>query len=202
MLLLVFEGVDDLPGGGGRAVERAGEGSGLALVHPQILLEAEAFAVGKDERLGEQDGSAGEDGGVVRACHLAFDEVHNLGILDEAFAHGLEDVIHHDGGGLSLGDGVAGGVELVFGDVVGVAGGVGGNVVGGLVVPLDEVGVLVLEGVGEFVGQDRLLLVDVDPVEHVDGLRFRVVVGFDLLVEQGKQKRLEREVAVEEAEFL
>jgi hypothetical protein len=62
--------------------------------------------------------------------------------------------------------------------------------------------VLILEGVGELVGEDGLLLVDIDPVEHVDGLGFGVVVGFDLLLEQGQQEGLEVEVAVEEAELL
>ena len=186
----------------GGLVEGAGEGGGLALVHPHVLLEAEAFAIGEEQGLGEQQGSAGHDGRVLRAGHLVFEDVHDFGILDQAFAHRLEDVVHHDGRGLAFGDGVAGGVHLVFGEVVGVAGRVGGDVVGGLVVPFFEVGVLVLEGVGELVGEDRLLLVDVDPVEHVDGLGFGVVVGFDLLLEQGEQKGLEVEVAVEQAELL
>ena len=60
---------------------------------------------------------------------------------------------------------------------------------------------LVLKGVGELVGEDRLLLFDAYPVEHVDGLGFGVVVGFDLLVEKCEEKGLEGEVAVEEAEF-
>ena len=76
------------------------------------------------------------------------------------------------------------------------------DVVGGLVVPLLQVGVLVLQSVGQLVGQHRLLLVDVDPVEHVDGLGFGVVVGLDLLFEQREQEGLEVEVAVEQAEFL
>ncbi len=86
--------------------------------------------------------------------------------------------------------------------MISVAGGVEGDVVGGLVVPLFQVGVLVLEGVGQLVGQHRLLLLDVDPVEHVDGLGLGVVVGFDLLLEQRQQKGLEGEVAVEQAKLL
>jgi hypothetical protein len=62
--------------------------------------------------------------------------------------------------------------------------------------------VLVLKGVRQLVGQDRLLLLDVDPVQHVDGLGFGVVVGLDLLFEKRQQKGLEVEVAVEQAEFL
>ena len=61
---------------------------------------------------------------------------------------------------------------------------------------------LVLQGMGELVGEHRLLLVELDPVEHVDGFGFGVVVGFDLLFEQREQKGLEGEVAVEEAELL
>jgi len=95
-------------------VENAGKCCCLALVHPDILLEAEAFPVGEEKGLGKQDWSAGEDGGVVRACHLAFDEVHNLGILDEALAHWLEDVVHHHGCSLAFDDSIAGGIELVF----------------------------------------------------------------------------------------
>ena len=71
-----------------------------------------------------------------------------------------------------------------------------------MVVPLLQVGVLILEGVGQLMGQHRLLLLDVHPVEHVDGLGFGVVVGLDLLLEERQQKGLERKIAVEEAELL
>ena len=86
--------------------------------------------------------------------------------------------------------------------MVGVVGGVERDIVRGLVVPFLQVGVLVLQGVGQLVGQHRLLLLDVHPVEHVDGLGFGVVVGFDLLLEQRQQKGLEGEVAVQQAELL
>ena len=115
---------------------------------------------------------------------MLLDHVHDFGVFHQAFAQGLENVVHHDGGGLALDHGFAGGVHLVFGQVVGVAGGVDGNVVGGLVVPLFQVRVLILEGVGEFVGQHRLLLFNVYPVEQVDGLGFRVVVGLDLFFQE------------------
>ena len=83
-----------------------------------------------------------------------------------------------------------------------IAGRVGGDIVGSLVVPLFEVGVLILEGVGELVGEDRLLVIGTDPVEHIYGLGFGVVIGFDLLLEEYEQKRLELEIVIEEAEFL
>ena len=51
-------------------------------------------------------------------------------------------------------------------------------------------------------GQHRFLLVDIDPVEHVDGLGFGVVVGLDLLFKQRQQKWLEREIAVKQAKLL
>jgi hypothetical protein len=86
--------------------------------------------------------------------------------------------------------------------VVGVVGGVERDIFGGLVVPLFQVGVLVLQGVGQLVGQHRLLLLDVHPVQHVNGLGFGVVVGLDLLLEQRQQKGLEGEVAVQQAELL
>ena len=87
-------------------------------------------------------------------------------------------------GGLALGHGVARGVHLVLGEMVVVAGGVGGDVVGSLVVPFFEVGVLILEGVGELVGKDRLLFIGTDPVEQIHGLGLGVVIGFDLLLEE------------------
>ena len=61
---------------------------------------------------------------------------------------------------------------------------------------------LVLEGVCELMRQDRLLLVDTHPVQHVDSLGFGVIVGCDLLIEEGEQEGLEGEIVVEEAEFL
>ena len=82
-----------------------------------------------------------------------------------------------------------------------IAGCIVRDIVGSLVVPLLQVGVLILQGVGELVGEHRLLLVGIDPVEHVDGFGFGVVVGFDLFLEQRQQKRLELEVAVEQAEL-
>ena len=65
MALLVFTGVDDLPTGSGRVFECPGKGGGLPLVHPHVLFEAEALAVGEEEGLGEQQGGAGHDGRVV-----------------------------------------------------------------------------------------------------------------------------------------
>ena len=76
------------------------------------------------------------------------------------------------------------------------------NIVGGLVVPFFQVGVLVLQGVGQLVRHHRLLLVRIDPVEQVHGLGLGVVVGFDLLLEERQQKGLELEILVEQAEFL
>ena len=133
-------------------------------------------------------------------CEL--DNIEHLGILDEALAQRLQDVVHHHGRGLAFGHGVARRVHLVFGKVILIAGRVVRDVVGSLVVPLLQVGVLVLQRVGQLVRQHRLLLVGVDPVEHVHGLGFGVVVGFDLFLEQRQQKRLELEVAVEQAELL
>lgn len=60
---------------------------------------------------------------------------------------------------------------------------------------------LILQGVGEFVGEHWLLLVDGYPVEHVNGFGFGVVVSLDLLLEQREEEGLEVEVFVEEAEF-
>jgi hypothetical protein len=71
-----------------------------------------------------------------------------------------------------------------------------------LVVPLFEIRVLVLKSVRELVSQDRLLLFNVYPVEHVNGLGFGVVEGFDLLIEECEEKGLEGEVAIEQPEFL
>ena len=52
------------------------------------------------------------------------DDVHHLRVFDEALAHRLEDVVHHDGRGLTFGDGLTRGVHLVPGQVVGVVGGI------------------------------------------------------------------------------
>ena len=108
-------------GGRSRAPAKA---ACLALVHPDILLEAEAFAVREHQRLGEQQRSARQNGGVSRARHLLLDDVDDFRIFEQAVAHRLEDVVHHDGRGLALGDGFAGGVELVLGQMGGVVAGV------------------------------------------------------------------------------
>ncbi len=112
------------------------------------MLEAETLTIREEERLGEQERGTGHDGRVVRAIHLILDELHDFGVLEQAFAHGLEDVVHHDGGGLTLGYGFAGGVHLVLGEVVNVFAVRGGDVGRCLVAPLLEVDVLVLECVG------------------------------------------------------
>jgi len=76
------------------------------------------------------------------------------------------------------------------------------DLVGRLIVPLLEIGVLVLEGMRELVGHYLLLLVGIHPIEQVHGLGFGVVEGLDLLFEKGEKKWLEGKVAVEQAEFL
>ena len=122
MPLFVFARVNDLPTRCWRVVQRAGKGRSLALVHPHILLEAEAFAIRKQQRFREQQRRARQHGRILRGRHLLLDEVHHLWILDEALAHRLQNVVHHDGRGLTLDNGLACGVHLVFGQVVGVAG--------------------------------------------------------------------------------
>ncbi len=159
VLLLVHARIDDLPARRGRAVERAGKGRGLALVHPDVLLEAEALAIGKEHRLREQQRRARHHRRVFVAVICALTTVQHLRILDQAFAHRLQDVVHHHGRGLALGHGIARGVHLVLGQVILVAGRVVRNIVGSLVVPFLQVGVLVLQRVGQLVGQHRLLLV-------------------------------------------
>ncbi len=46
-------------------------------------------------------------------------------------------------------------------------------------------------------GQDGFLLIDADPVKHVDGLGFGVVIGLDLFLEEGEEKGFEVEVVIE-----
>ena len=183
-------------------VESTGKRGILSRIHPDILLEAEAFAVRKHHGLREQQRSAGENGGIARARHLFFEGFDHFRVFEQAAAHGLENVVHHDGRGLAFGNGLAGGVELILGDVGCVVAGIGGNIGWRLIAPLVEIDALVLEGMGQLVGEDRFLFVDIDPVEKVDGFRFRIVISLDLLFEQRQQKRLEIKVAIEEAEFL
>ena len=183
-------------------VEDTGKCGGLALVHPDVLFEAEAVLVGEEEGFAEEQGCAGEHGRVVGAVHLLFELIEEFGVLDEAFAGRLEGVVEKDGHGLALEDGGAGSVHFVAGEVIVVVGDVVGDFVGGLVAPLFEVGVLVLEGVGELMDEDGLLGFGIEPVEEVDGAGFGVVVASDLLFEEGEHEGLEVEVLVEEAEFL
>ena len=133
---------------------------------------------------------------------MLLDEVDHLGVLEQAVAHRLENVVHHDGGGLALGDRLAGGVELIFCQMSGIVAGVEGDVRGRRVAPLVQIDVLVLQGVGQLVRQHRLLFVDAHPIQQIDGLGFGVVVGLDLLLQQGQQKRLQVEIAIKKAEFL
>ena len=199
--LFVLARVDDLPSRCGRVVECPGKGRCLALVHPHVLLEAEAFAIGKQQRFREQERRARQHGRILRGRHLLLDEIHHLRVFYEAHALRFQNVVHHDGRGLALYDGLARCVHLVLGQVVGVAGGVERDIVRGLVAPLFQAGVLVLQGVGQLVGEHRLLLLNVHPIQHIYGLVLGVVIGLDLLFEQRQQKRLEGEVAVQQAEL-
>ena len=65
VLSLVFARIENLPAGCGRAIERAGKCSGLALIHPYILLKAEPFAIGEEQRLGEQQRRASQHRRIV-----------------------------------------------------------------------------------------------------------------------------------------
>lgn len=202
VLLFVLEGVEDLPGGGGWVVEHAGKGSVAALVHPDVLLEAKAVAIGEEHGLGEHERRAGHDGGTrIAGRNLASEEVNDFGVADEGFAGGLEKVVGEDGSGLTFEDSFAGVVHLVAGDVVEVFMVIFGDAGGGLVAPFFEVGVLILKCVGEFVGEDGFLGIGVEPVEEVDCAGFGVVIAGDLLGEKAEEEGAEIEVAVEKAEF-
>jgi hypothetical protein len=89
VLLLVFARVDDLPTRSGRAVERAGKGRGLALVHPHVLLEAEALAIREEQRLREQQRRARQHGRIFRARHLLLDTSITSGSLTRLLPIGL-----------------------------------------------------------------------------------------------------------------
>ena len=118
--LFVFARVDDLPARCGRVVECPGKGRRLPLVHPHVLLETEAFAIRKHQRFREQQWRARQHGRILRGRHLLLDEIHHLRVFYKALAHRLQDVVHHDGRGLTLDDGLARRVHLVLGKVVGV----------------------------------------------------------------------------------
>ena len=122
MPLFVLARVDDLPTRGGRTVQSPGKGRCLALVHPHVLLEAEALAIREEQRLAEQQRRARQHGGIFRSGHMLLDEFHHLRVFDQALAHRLENVVHHDGRGLALGDGLARRVHFVLNQVVGVVG--------------------------------------------------------------------------------
>ena len=113
-----------------------------------------------------------------------------------------EGVVVEDDHGLAFGDGLAGGLELVGGDVAPIIGEVFRDAVDAGVTPLVEVYGLILQGVGELVGEDGFLLFGVDPVEEVYGLGFVVVEAGDLLGEQANEEGLEVEGAIEQAELL
>src|ERR1051326_5472760 len=65
-----------------------------------------------------------------------------------------------------------------------------------------QIVVLVLQSMGEFVSQDRFLLIAWNPVQHRDRLGLEVVIGRDLLAVRLYQKFLQVEVAREQAKFL
>ena len=67
--------------------------------------------------------------------------------------------------------------------------------------PLLEAEALVLQGVDEFVGHDRLLHVGVDPVEQIDGFVVGVIPSFDLLLVEAEHVLAEIEVAGQQAEL-
>ena len=85
---------------------------------------------------------------------------------------GFQKVVDHDGGGLALCHGFARGIEFVFRQVHGVVSGVERDVGRRLVAPLVQVDMLVLQGMGELVGEHGLLLVESDPIEQVHGFVF------------------------------
>lgn len=181
--------------------EDAGEGGVAALFEQDLGLEGEAVGVGEQERLLQEEGSAGEDGRALGAGVGGFEAVGDAGDVSDSFAGVAEAVVEEDDHGLSFGDGGAGGVLLVGGEALVVFGDIFGGAEGRIAGPLFEVDFLILEGVGELVSEDGLLVLGGDPVEQGDGLGFIVVEAGDLLGEELEKEGAEVEVSVEKAEF-
>ena len=68
--------------------------------------------------------------------------------------------------------------------------------------PLLKIDLLVLQRMGEFVRQYRLLNVRLHPVQEIDALRLGIVVGCNLLAQQAKKLRVQVVARRKQAEFL
>ncbi len=134
--------------------------------------------------------------------HAVFQGLDHLRRVLQRQAHRFEHVIHEHDHGLAFDHGLAGGADLVVLDVL-----------RGDFLLLGQIGVcrlhiffeierLVLQGMGQFVGQHRLLLVDAQPVEKIHGPGFGIVVSRDLLFQQRHQKRPQVEVSGQQPKFL
>ena len=119
-----------------------------------------------------------------------------VGSAFDALVGVAEFVVEQDDHGLAFDDGLAGGAGFFQGDLRGVVLGVLTDVE-----PLFEAEVLVLQGVDEFVGHDRLLHVGFDPVEQIDGFVVGVIPAFDLLLVEAEHVLAKIEVAGKQAEL-
>jgi hypothetical protein len=117
--------------------------------------------------------------------------------LPGGFKHVVDEHNHR----LTLDNGLAGFADLVVLNVRG----------GGLFLVV-QVGVadlqpsfqgnkLVLKSVRQFVRQHRTLLLNVDPIEQVNGFSLRVVIPGYLFTQQGHEKRLQIEVSRQKSEL-
>ena len=194
-------GGHDFEGGRGWVGEDAGEGGVAALFEEDLRFEGEAVGVGEEEGLLEEEGSAGEHGRAFGAGVGGFEAVGDAGDVGDGFAGVAQAEVEEDDHGLAFGDGGSGGVLLVGGEALVVFGDVFGDAEGRIAGPLLEVDFLVLEGVGELVGEDGLLVFGGDPIEEVHGFGLVVVEAGDLLGEELEEEGAEVEVAVEQAEL-
>ena len=132
----------------------------------------------------------------------SFSACDHLRRILQRLAHRLQHVIHEHHHGLAFDYGLPRGADLVV-----------LNVLRRDLFLLVEVGVgrlhvffqierLVLQRMGQFVRQHRLLLVRAQPVEQIHGLGFGIVVSGDLLFQQRHQKCSQVEVARQQSKFL
>ena len=182
--------------------QHTGERGLLACLDQNRLFETQSVAIGKQQRLLQQQRRPCHHRRPRSVIHLIFHSVGNLWRIGKSLSGGSQCVVNKHCHRLALGDGAPCRISLVHLQVAVVL----LHIVRWSVEtdrrPLRQSHFLILQSVGQLMCQHRLLIFGLDPVQQIHGLCFVIVKSRDLLGQQREKKCAQMKVAVEQPKLL
>ncbi len=200
LLPQVSLGLHDLAGVNGRILQHARVRRILAFGGQNGAHKLQSKRVGHQQRLTEKHGSRREHRRILVVGHAGAHDIDDLRGAQNVLAYWGQRVVDQHHHGLAFGNALARSLSFFHNFFLRI--GLWPGVFGASQFPFLKINLLVLQRMGEFVRQHRLLNVRLHPVEQIDALRLGIVVSGHLLAQQTQKLRVQIVSRRKQPEFL